>query len=112
MKKTDYDMKIFEEQIKALREKLSEPSWAVPSENETTYFTSEQSEENAYCMEYELSTVQDLYDKLNQFLNVETDDESLRNALIRSCIASCFKYAGQEQLTEDCGEISEFIYEF
>ena len=112
MEKTDYDMKIFEDRIRAVREDLSGALWAEPSQIEKTYFISDNYEGNAYCMEYELSTAQELFDKFHRFLNIETTDESLRKALIRSCVASCFKYAGQEHIPDDGGEISEFIYEF
>ena len=111
MKPTDYDMKVFEDQIKALREEAPELSWPEPSDEEKSYFISDDSDGKASCMEYRLSTVQDLHDKFDRFLSVKTADESKRAALIRSCVASCFKYEGLDQLLVDEGEISEFIYE-
>ena len=112
MEKTDYDMKMFEDRIRAVREDLSGTLWAEPCKTEKTYFVSDNYEGNVYCLEYEISNAQDLYDKFHRFLNIETVDESLRTALIRSCVASCFKYAGQEKKLIDDSEISEFIYEF
>ena len=111
MKPTDYDMKVFEAQIKALREEMPEFSWPEPSDEEESYFISDDSDGKASCMEYRLSTVQDLHDKFDRFLSVKTADESKRAALIRSCVASYFKYEGLDQLLVDEGEISEFIYE-
>ena len=111
MEPIDYDMKVFEDQIKALREVSPESSWPEPSDEEESYFISDDSDGKASCMEYRLSTVQDLYDKFDRFLSVKTADESKRAALIRSCVVSCFKYEGLDQLLVDEGEISEFIYE-
>ena len=111
MEPTDYDMKVFEDQIKALREEALELSWPEPSDEAKSYFISDDSGGKASCMEYKLSTVQDLHDKFDCFLSVKTADESKRAALIRSCVASCFKYEGLDQLLVDEGEISEFIYE-
>lgn len=112
MGKTDYDMKMFENLTGDLQKTLSEPSWEKPSAEMKSYFIKDSSAENSFCMEYELSTAQDLYDKLDRFLSLKTCHEMKRTALIRLCVASCFKYAGQIQLTDDSGKISEFIYEF
>ena len=46
MEPTDYDMKVFEDQIKALREEMPELSWPEPSDEEKSYFISDDPDGN------------------------------------------------------------------
>ena len=111
MGQIDYDMSVFKERIDDIRKSSTDSTWDNPCSSEESYFT-EDKENEAYCMEYGFSTAQELFELFDRFLSVSTEEEMKKTALIRACVAACYKYSDDKKRADNAGTISEFIYEF
>lgn len=111
MGQIDYDMSVFKDRISDIRSSITDSLGEKPFLPEESYFIEDKGNEE-YCMEYGFSTAQELYELFDRFLDLKTDDAAKRSALIRACIAACYKYSDGKMRADNAGMISEFIYEF
>ncbi len=112
MELTDYDMKRFADIVAGLKRSPRRDFSGFRNEETKTYFSDDTGDDTSYCAEYGFGSVKELYECFDRFFSGDICDPGERNALIRACIAACYKYKTTGFIPEGDGSISEFIYEF